>query len=273
MSHFRLCHRVFTFAAILLACAGCNEVDLPSLDQVFHDPPSRPLDDPFATPCPTYPNPNCPDGRCPIPDYQSAETFGHEVESAGSHPVNTEAAEEVKSQCPTCPQSTPSVRIRRPTSVPYTTRAPNRYSPVPLAPGEIFLGWGSIRPATPQYLTPSTMPRPATPAVIDCPDCELSVEKPREGAFACQRCKRKTVGSQWHELWADDGTPLTCLCESCWQSITPSERRSHLEAYARRSIRGGVLSPITQQAIGQAVGHTYSSPPAQSPSRSYGKEF
>lgn len=60
-------------------------------------------------------------------------------------------------------------------------------------------------------------------------------DRPREGAFACYRCGRRTVGDEFFELWADDGTPLTCVCRQCWRAMGNAERKAQLEAYAAKS--------------------------------------
>lgn len=60
-------------------------------------------------------------------------------------------------------------------------------------------------------------------------------DRPREGAFACYRCGRRTVGDEFFELWADDGTPLTCMCKQCWRAMGNDERKSQLESYVAKS--------------------------------------
>jgi hypothetical protein len=86
-------------------------------------------------------------------------------------------------------------------------------------------------------------------SAVGTPDDQI----PREGVFSCQRCKRPTVGAQWHELWAADDTSLTCLCESCWRSLSPDQRSTELQKYARERSRGE-LSPVVSDAIREAVG-------------------
>ncbi|MEP3930985.1 hypothetical protein, partial [Rhodopirellula bahusiensis] len=98
----------------------------------------------------------------------------------------------------------------------------------------------------------------------NCPQAE-SV---KQGIFACQRCKRPTVGAGWHELWADDGTALTCLCETCWRTMSPNQRAAELMRYAKTQTVGS-LSPIVQDAIENAA---MRSAPAN-PLQSYGTEF
>lgn len=268
-------------AAALIAATGCQPVEIPDPCSSFSDPAT-----PAATPA-TYPKPTnpCPDGYCPV---QPVQTFGQEIESATSRAdaVDGSAAVEVKSQCPTCPtcpNATPPRPQPRPKySVPmaghrlvYVPGQP----PIRLAPGERFVGFVSnsqpaAAPAVPKMPSPDEPDAAASP----CPGGQCPIaEQPREGVFACQRCGRDTVGSEWHEVWADDGTPLTCLCDTCWNSIDPNERSEHLERYARRTI--GSFSPIVAGSIQSAAMETESpsrhdnagQPPAKQ--TTWGKQF
>ena len=65
-------------------------------------------------------------------------------------------------------------------------------------------------------------------------------ERPREGVFCCVRCNRRVVGRGWHELWTADGTPLTCLCEICWQGTTNAEKAGHLRHFIQEAGLRGV---------------------------------
>ncbi|TWU66435.1 hypothetical protein [Crateriforma conspicua] len=240
------------FAATLVA-SGCDQVDWSQLDGVFDDggyvqpqTPSYPTDSPNV--CPPDGCPNCP-----------VQSMGNEVMGQSAAEVNEEAAAEIKGQCPTCPQSvtrpvrtvtTPTVHTRASARPPTIVGAP----PIRLNPGEVFLGFGPIRSITttqqPSPAAPRTMPGPERPAPVletDCVDgsCPLS----REGVFVCQRCGKPTVGEGWHELWADDGTPLTCLCDDCWDRLSPTERAKELIRYARGAVEAKSLSPIVMAAI------------------------
>lgn len=73
-----------------------------------------------------------------------------------------------------------------------------------------------------------------------------SGETPRNGAFACERCKSPTVGRDWHEIWAGD-TSLLCVCKTCWGQMRPPERQSVLTQYAQRT--GKSNDPDVQRVI------------------------
>lgn len=275
--------RIPILLLMLFACfaTGCDNpsMDWSQLDNVFADGPTyQPVPPTPTTPTPDpYLTPPCgPDG-CPVCPYEGDETvqsLGTEVGSQ-AHQVNREATEEVKGDCPTCPNQVtrrPAI-VTRPTYVSRPAavyRGPTSRTLPPLAPGETFLGWGPSRVVTPASNSATTMPPPATtrtPTAATCPDgnCPQAV---KEGTFACQRCKRPTVGAGWHELWADDGTALTCLCETCWRALSPSQRAAELQKYAKTQTVGA-LSPIVQDAIQSAAKR---SAPANDPP-SYGTEF
>lgn len=265
---------------VSLIATGCTNApfDWSQFDGVFSDSPLQQPPNQFppqnvpptVLPASPYaPSPCGPDGcPCPINGEETVESYGTEVSDHGSQ-VNREATEEVKGDCPTCPN-----RVTRPTVIaprPIATRPPLQivhpsHLPLPkLAPGEVFMGWGPLvtKPAS------ITMPRPkpTPPAVAaTCPDGKC--EQVKQGIFACQHCGRSTVGAGWHELWADDGTPLTCLCESCWRSLSPNQRAAELRRYAKTQTIGA-LSPIVQDAIESA---SIDSTPTI-PFQSYGTEF
>jgi hypothetical protein len=140
---------------------------------------------PFAPASPVMPmQPNCPDGRCPLPNGSI------EVGAPRNGDVNAAALEETKNQtgCVPC------------------QRRPIALRPVVLQPAQ-------VQP---------------TASVS-------SADTPRTGAFQCDRCKQPTVGEDWQEIWADDDTPLTCLCRDCWASMSPTQRTESLKAFATRS--------------------------------------
>lgn len=105
---------------------------------------------------------------------------------------------------------------------------------------------------------PSTyQPCPAMPSILQLPsNVQTPVdpnEVPREGAFACIGCGRKTVGAEFHELWADDGTSLMCLCQQCWRSMTPTQKRQSLEAFVGKSDLTSDQRHYARQAILEAT--------------------
>lgn len=238
---------VCLLAAMMMVMVGCVSIGTPTNDQQVQP---NPFDDSPAMPsCP-----NCPDGNCPFPQ-QQASSLGQEIQSNASTLVNVEAANESKGQnCPNCPQrpSRPVIVQRTPAAVQPTVQ-PSRtvtgvWPPIRLRPGEVLLSVGPPRPVQPA--ASRVMPRPALPSAAPAPSRRTDPDI-REGVFACQRCGRSTVGREWHEVWADDDTPLTCLCNDCWYAISPAERSAELQRFARGRIRGD-LSPIIKDAIREA---------------------
>lgn len=270
---------VLLFLGVAIMSIGCNAngtIDWSEFDNVFSEGQATPDDDPSSV-VPRCPPDSCgPDG-CPYneTDSNDIQTYGTEVSDFGSDSVNTTATQEVKGDCPACPNRPAARPVYRPQTNVVVRRLPSsptivNYPPVKLAPGEKFIRWLPNTTKPYQSETAATMPppEPRQPNVKNnCPngDCQT----PREGVFVCQRCKRPTVGAGWHELWADDGTPLTCLCESCWRALSPSQRAAELRKYANTQSIGG-LSPIVQTAIEQAAAKTI---PIVQPMQSYGTEL
>lgn len=254
-------------AVCLLGSVGCITIESDDADgfNPFADPagPSQP----YPSPPNPYAPPNpCPDGKCPAPNYD-AQTLGREINTGGSSLVNfaamIEPKGETKGDCPTCPKPAPQAnQVTRPVRYvgPVRYTGPPQYTGprIRLNPGEVLLSVGPVRVSSPQSQASNpprnwqSMPRPESPPVAAaiCPDG--SCDAPREGAFACQRCGAKTVGDQWHELWADDDTPLTCLCEKCWAIMSPNERAAELGKYAREQ-SAGAISPVVVEAIREAA--------------------
>lgn len=205
----------------LIACVacfsvGCNDCcdNCPGCSDQFGSP--------FQS-CPggqCYPNqpaqpnqPACPDGRCPWMAPNGSIEVGAPREGA----VDRDALEETKSGggCPTCPNYSP---VHVPPQVYHPTHYPSRIvHPVVIHPTPAPI----VRPPV-RY--PAARPAPSRPAVADA-------DRPREGVFRCRRCGQPKVGQEWKELWADDSTPLTCLCRDCWARTTPAERAAHLRGY------------------------------------------
>lgn len=74
---------------------------------------------------------------------------------------------------------------------------------------------------------------------VDATDCASGNcrKSPRSevktGSFICSNCRRSQVGD-WHTDWRPDGTPITFLCESCYQKMTPDQRAKAYQGYAAR---------------------------------------
>lgn len=88
-----------------------------------------------------------------------------------------------------------------------------------------------VKDAPPCINCPQQKPAAAVGATAATPASPLSESK--EGVFGCLRCKERTVGRDWHELWADDGTSLTFLCEKCWQATNVSERQTYFDQHIK----------------------------------------
>ena len=190
---------------------------------------------PFDSQC--HSTPDCPGGVCPLPS-DSYETGSIEVGEPRNSDVNSDKLNEVKDQgCVSCPS-----QISYPSHV---VRYPRPFVPI-------------YRPTPVWHPTPKPAPKPAviTPAVHKPATAKPAKQNDgvREGVFHCVRCKKPTVGRQWHELWTDHGTPLTCLCEGCWQRTSASEKREHLHRYAHSVYISPATKFYVEETIREAVG-------------------
>ncbi len=200
-------------ATMLLLATGCTGQSCPS---------GCPCDGSCCPDCPCGPadpfaNPDCPGGQCP---YVPEPVGSIEVGDAATSEVNEAALRETKDgpgPCANCP----SCVIQ-----------PSR---VVLQPSSVVVQPSSV--AQPSKVAAS---RPAVTVASDV----------RTGTFRCVRCNRGVVGDEWHEMWADDDTPMTCLCEQCWQSTTATEKRSHLTSYLERSALPASQQFYAEQLIG-----------------------
>jgi hypothetical protein len=99
--------------------------------------------------------------------------------------------------------------------------------------------------------TPFEYPPIATPGSesTNCPSCrpvpelnklfrkkESTRSESKTGAFICSHCKNPRVGEEWHTDWAEDGTPITFLCKSCYGRLNPSQRVAAYQAYVSRQM-------------------------------------
>jgi len=74
-------------------------------------------------------------------------------------------------------------------------------------------------------------------------------EQVKHGAFRCEMCQKATVGADWEDLWADDGTSLHCLCKDCFAKSSPSEKEAALNAFINRSDPSMKNNPSIRSAI------------------------
>ena len=98
----------------------------------------------------------------------------------------------------------------------------------------------------------------------DCPRCRVPLEidklmrtrastrsEKKTGSFICSHCKKPHVGEEWHTDWAEDGTPITFLCESCYSRMTPQQRVAVYQSYATRQTSKIGRNALLHQEIGE----------------------
>lgn len=235
--------------------------------------------DPFGDQAP--PAPACPDGKCP----SGTDGGGIEISNAAPlAPINYLAATESKSAdpfaCPTCPnvfRPAPMPMASPPASMPMIAPAiaPPASMPMapPASPAPKSLDASNRHPLTGEPLpsgvrvvaidgkpvdaSPAPKSPPASSPVPAIGDQANAADIPKggeikHGAFRCERCGRATVGRQWKEIWADDGTSLLCLCRSCYESTTPTEREDVLRRFAART-KIDLANPAVEAAIKSAA--------------------
>lgn len=221
--------------------------------------------DPFGDQAP--PAPACPDGKCPA----GTDGGGIEISNAAPlSPVNYLAANEPKSAdpfaCPTCPN------VFRPAPMPMAPPAPMPSMPM-APPAPKSLDGSNLHPLTGEPLpsgvrvvaidgkpvdnSPAPKSPPASSPIPAIGDQANAADIPKggeikHGAFRCELCGRATVGRQWKEIWADDGTSLLCLCRSCYESTTPSQREEVLRRFAART-KIDLANPAVEAAIKSAA--------------------
>jgi len=123
-------------------------------------------------------------------------------------------------RCPAQPWSPRSIEIGEPASVNQRTLHEPKGGP------------GCVTcPKQPPIVHPFVQPATSLPTASRI----SATEETKFGAFACERCKQATVGEDWQEMWADDDTPLTCVCRKCWNVMPPTERKSTLTNFATRA--------------------------------------
>lgn len=241
-------------AALVIPCLGCVTESEPYQVNPFAAPADCPCPD-GACPCPdgTCPGPNgtcpdgsCPGGQCPVPNQDaSGGGGGTEISSDGRYQVNELALIETKSG-PPCPAAGIDVITddRPPTGIRdfETATQIKQARPCPTCPLQVqpsqFVPL-QIRPV----IQPPQQARPAA-SVGD---------QVKTGAFRCEQCKRPTVGQQWQEIWADDGTSLMCMCRDCFGRSSPAQREQVLRNFAARSSIDLSRRPAVETAIREAA--------------------
>ncbi len=209
------------------------------------------------------------------PSYSSSDAFKLKTGVAGEversinelkyGPVNLDAAKEVKNglfdrflqrRCSSAPaQASPSV-CETPTY--YTEMIPVVESTPIIISHEMdtvyteptYVPVSITTPAVSRE-TPLEYPPIVTPGSenSNCPSCrpvpelnklfrkkESTRSEAKTGAFICSHCKNPRVGEEWHTDWAEDGTPITFLCESCYRLLSPSQRVNAYQAYVSRQM-------------------------------------
>jgi ribosomal protein L37AE/L43A len=181
--------------------------------------------DPFGFPqcqpgcCPDHCPPGCPPGCCPQQrGYFDGDTHGVEVGAGGSgYPVNSLAQNETKSGVTVDGDSEEKNGICLP-----------------------------CQPAVP-YHQPQSHQLAAQPPRLVSPANEV-----KQGTFRCEKCQRPTVGRDWQEIWADDGTSLMCMCKECYRTSTPLQREVVLRNFLSRTGIDPKKRPSIEAAVREA---------------------
>jgi hypothetical protein len=101
----------------------------------------------------------------------------------------------------------------------------------------------------------------ANPLESECDTCESNSNvanlfgkstrsELKTGSFLCSNCRKSTVG-EWHTDWKEDGMPITFLCESCYQRMTPDQRMKSYQGYVSRQLKSSGKSGLLHQEIGK----------------------
>lgn len=172
--------------------------------------------------------------------------IGKQINDLKYGPVNLEASKEVKNglfsrlRARRTSSSQPTVQTCQGGSCSTVTYA----SPVIVETKTITR---TVEPEQP-YVTPIN-PLENLDA-SDCPSgtCRKSPRSEvKTGAFICSNCRKSQVGD-WHTDWRPDGTPVTFLCESCYQRMTPDQRAKAYQGYtARQSKKVGPIGLLHQE--------------------------
>jgi hypothetical protein len=217
------------FALMLIPCLGCVGDSKPYEVNPFAAPGDCSCPD-GACPCPdgscpgpngTCPDGSCPGGQCPAPNQGASGGGGTEISSDGRYEVNQLALFETKTGAADSTVSEQSKEAGR------CPTCPPQFQPL------------QIRPAIPP---PQTAKPTANPG-----------DQVKTGAFRCEQCKRPTVGRDWKEIWADDGTSLMCMCQDCYGRSSPAQREQVLRSYAARSSIDLSRQPAVESAIKEAA--------------------
>lgn len=171
-------------------------------------------------------------------------------------PVNVQALKETKNGlfsrirsrrqatqvCQPCPQTTQTITYRYP-AISYTT-------PVVVYPTERYL---PTSVPVERVAVGVEMPS-VNPVEVESSDCATCKKDPRRelktGSFLCSNCRKSNVGS-WHTEWNADGTPVTYLCESCWQKMNEEQRTKAYKGYIARQSKSAGVPGLLHQEISQ----------------------
>jgi hypothetical protein len=172
-------------------------------------------------------------------------------------PVNVQALKETKNGlfsrirarrqatqvCQPCTQSTQTITYSYPAvsyATPVVSYSTERYLPTSVPTERVAVG--------------VEMPAIANPVEIDASDCATCKKDPRSelktGSFLCSNCRKSNVGS-WHTEWTSEGTPVTFLCESCWQRLNEEQRQKAYKGYIARQSKSVGVQGLLHQELGQ----------------------
>jgi ribosomal protein L37AE/L43A len=208
-------------AVLVMAGVGCvsSDVSAPAVADPFCHPDCQPG---FCPPD------QCPPGCCP-PQRGDYESHGIEVGADAPYPVNAYAQNETKSM------GTMGTSIDSPDDDIKTGNC------IPCR-----------QPVVPHH-HPAMAPQRIVPQPTIAPQRAVSpADEVKQGSFQCEKCKRPTVGQQWQEIWADDGTSLLCICKECYRTSTPLQREVVLRNYLSRSGIDPATRPLLEATIKEA---------------------
>lgn len=177
-------------------------------------------------------------------------------------PVNMDAAKEVKNglfsrirqnrQSRICQPQQQACQVQQASSpVVVVERSDCNYGYVATSPAVVIAN----QPAPIVNAVEMPAVSPINPLAIEdetpdstCIPCNRRAEL-KTGAFICTNCRKSQVG-EWHTEWNGDGTPVTFLCESCFQKMSEAQRAKAYAAYKSRQLTKQGVAGLLHQELG-----------------------
>lgn len=111
--------------------------------------------------------------------------------------------------------------------------------PPAASPGSIANCTSCVTVAPHNAATEQPLVAPCLNCVPKLPDFNAAPRgEKKTGGFACTNCGAITVGDDWETEWTDDGTPVTFLCKSCWDSLNVFQRKDAYQRWVKRQQAG-----------------------------------